>query len=61
MITRTYRNYNEEYVSILNDYPNKMDNFYNDFEAEAQGVFKRYPESQRARILELYTKETEAA
>ena len=44
-IQRTYRNYNEEYIKILNDYPNKMDTFFEEFESDSLGVFKRYPEA----------------
>jgi phage host-nuclease inhibitor protein Gam len=60
-ITRTYRNYNEEYIKIAKDYPNKMDNFFLEFENLVLGVFKRYPETQRDRIQELFKKETEKA
>lgn len=60
-IQRTYRNYNEEYIKILNDYPNKMDTFFEEFESDSLGVFKRYPEAQRERVHELFVKETEEA
>ena len=60
-IQRTYRNYNEEYIKILNDYPNKMDTFFEEFESDSLGVFKRYPENQRERVHELFVKETEEA
>lgn len=60
-IQRTYRNYNEEYIKIAQNYPNQMDTFYEEFEQDSLGVFKRFPEDQRERIQELYTKETEDA
>ena len=43
-IQKTYRNYNDEYIKILNNYPNVMDSFYEDFEADSLAVFKRFPE-----------------
>ena len=33
-IQRTYRNYNEEYCKILGEYPTKMNEFYDSFEAD---------------------------
>ena len=38
-----------------------MDNFFLDFECSTLAVFKRFPEDNRERIIELYTKETEEA
>ena len=38
-----------------------MDNFFGEFEEGTLGVFKRFPEAQRERIVELFTKETQAA
>ena len=43
-IQRTYRNYNDEYIKILHNYPNVMDGFYEEFEAASLAVFKRFPE-----------------
>jgi len=43
-IQRTYRNYNTEYIKILDNYPNQMDEFYEEFEQGSLGVFKRFPE-----------------
>lgn len=57
-IQRTYRNYNDEYIKILDNYPNQMDEFFEEFEQGGLGVFKRFPEDQRERIQELYEKET---
>ena len=60
-IQRTYRNYNEEYIKIAQNYPNQMDTFFEEFEQDSLGVFKRFPEAQRERIQELFQSETEAA
>ena len=60
-IQRTYRNYNDEYIKILNNYPNVMDTFFEEFEGASLGVFKRFPEEQRERIHELFVQETQAA
>ena len=60
-IQRTYRNYNAEYIKILIDYPNKMDTFFEEYEADSLGIFKRFPEDQRERVQELFVKETEEA
>jgi len=38
-----------------------MDTFFEDFEGENLGAFKRFPEEQRERIIALFTKETEDA
>ena len=57
-IQRTYRNYNEEYIKILVDYPNVMDTFFREFETTTLSVFKRFPEDQRERINELFVQET---
>jgi len=58
-IQRTYRNYNDEYIKILQAYPSKMDAFFEEFEGASLGVFKRFPLDQRERIQELFKKETE--
>ena len=49
-IQRTYRNYNDEYIEIVKNYPNRMNTFFEEFEEGSLAVFKRYPESQRERI-----------
>lgn len=60
-IQRTFRNYNEEYIKIVIDYPNKMDNFFEEFEQGTLAIYKRFPEDNRERIQELYEQETQAA
>ena len=57
-IQRTYRNYNDEYIKILMEYPNQMDKFFAEFEADSLGVFKRFPLDQKERIKQLYVDET---
>ena len=58
-IQKTFRAYNEEYIQIVKDYPNKMDGFYEEFEEGSLGIFKIYSETQRERIQELFEKETQ--
>lgn len=60
-IQRTYRNYNDEYIKIVLDYPNVMDSTFEGFEQSALGCFKRVPSSQRERIKQLFEQETAAA
>ena len=43
-IQRTYRNLNDEYIKICQNYPSAMDSFFNEFESAALGAFKRFPE-----------------
>ena len=52
-IQRTYRNYNDEYIEIVKNYPNKMDTFFEEFEEGLLAVFELYPEAQCERIQEL--------
>jgi len=49
-IQRTYRNYNDEYIEIVKNYPNQMDSFFEEFEQASLAVFKIFPESERERI-----------
>lgn len=58
-IQRTYRNYNNEYIKIVEGHPDTMDNFYDDFEADVCGVFKIFKESRKEEIQELLKVETE--
>ena len=58
-ITRTYRNYNQEYIKIVNEHPTTMDRFYNDYEKDCMNVFKMFDESKRNEIQALFQKETE--
>lgn len=58
-ITRSYRNYNAEYISLVEQHPQTMNVFYNDFEKDCLSVFKMQNESKRAEIEALFKKETE--
>lgn len=60
-IQRTYRNYNAEYIKILNNYPSEMDSFFEKFEQGSLGVFKRFPIEDKERIQALFEKETQEA
>lgn len=57
-IQRTYRNYNDEYIKILVEYPNQMDKFFAEFETDSLAVFKRFPIDQKDRIKQLFVEET---
>lgn len=58
-IQRSYRNYNVDYIKILNAHPDTMNEFYNDFEADMGGSFQIYKEQRREEIQEKLRVETE--
>ena len=58
-IQRSYRNYNVDYIKILNAHPDTMNEFYNDFEADMGGSFQIYKEARREEIQEKLRLETE--
>ncbi len=58
-ITRSYRNYNSEYIKLVEQHPQTMNVFYNDFEKDCMAVFKMQEESKRAEIQAQFQKETE--
>lgn len=58
-IQRTYRNYNSEYVKIVQNHPDTMNQFYDDFEADCCGAFSIYKESRKEEIEEKLKLETE--
>lgn len=58
-IQKTYRNYNTEYIKILNGHPDTMTTFYNDFEANICGTFQIYKEEEDENIRERLRLETE--
>lgn len=60
-IQRTYRNYNEEYIKIVNNYPSVMDSFFEKFEQASLAIFKRFPKEEQERIQALFEKETHEA
>ena len=58
-ITRTYRNYNVEYIKIVEAHPATMDAFFLGFERECMTTFKMFEETKREEIQALFAKETE--
>ena len=58
-ITKTYRNYNVEYIKIVDSHPQTMDTFFINFEKDSMSQFRMFDESKRDDILALFTKETE--
>lgn len=58
-ITRTYRNYNVEYIKIVDAHPQTMDTFFLNFERECMTTFKMFDETKRDEIHSLFVKETE--
>lgn len=58
-ITRTYRNYNVEYIKIVDAHPATMDAFFVSFERECMGSFRMFEEGKRDEIQALFAKETE--
>lgn len=58
-IQRSYRNYNEEYIKIVNNQPDNMNAFYDDFEADVCSIYKIFKASKRGEVEELLRKETE--
>ena len=58
-IQKSFRNYNIDYIKILNAHPDTMAEIYNDFEADVSGSFQIYKESRREEIQEKLRLETE--
>jgi hypothetical protein len=58
-ITKTYRNYNVEYIKIVEAHPQTMDTFFVSFEKDCMSQFRMLDESKRDEIHALFTKETE--
>jgi hypothetical protein len=58
-ITKTYRNYNVEYIKIVEAHPQTMDTFFVSFEKDCMSQFRMLEESKRDEIHALFTKETE--
>lgn len=49
-IQRSFRNYNVDYIKILNSQPDTMGEFFNDYEADICGSYQIYKESRRDEI-----------
>lgn len=58
-IQKTYRNYNTEYVKIVQAHPTTMNTFFDSFEAAVCKQFKIHPAVQQEEIEEMLRKETE--
>ena len=58
-ITKQYRQYNEEYIQLVNHHPQTVDEYFNLTEKDCLEVFKVYGPEKRTEIEELFTKETE--
>ena len=58
-IQKSFRNYNVDYIKILNAHPDTMNLFFNDFEADVSGSYQIYKEERREEIQEKLRLETE--
>mmetsp|Transcript_35126 Transcript_35126/g.26219 ORF Transcript_35126/g.26219 Transcript_35126/m.26219 type:complete len:126 (+) Transcript_35126:345-722(+) len=58
-ITKQFREYNSEYISLVKAHPTTMDTFYRNYEKDCMGVFRLFDESHREQITQLFTRETE--
>ena len=58
-IQKSFRNYNVDYIKILNAHPDTMNQFYNDYEADIAGSYQIYKKERREEIEEKLRVETE--
>lgn len=58
-IQKTYRNYNGEYIQLVQAHPQTMNNFFDAYEADILSNFKIYRIERKAEIEELLKQETE--
>lgn len=58
-IQKSFRNYNVDYIKILNAHPDTMNQFYNDYEADVAGSYQIYKQERREEIEEKLRIETE--
>ena len=58
-IQKSYRNYNVDYIKILNAQPGTMNEFYDNYEADMAGTFQIYKVERREEIQEKLRLETE--
>lgn len=58
-ITKTYRNYNAEFIKIVDAHPTTMEQFFVTFERDCMTNFRLFEENKHDEILALFTKETE--
>ena len=58
-IQKSFRNYNVDYIKVLNAHPDTMNAFYDEFEADVLGAYQIYKASRREEIQEKLRLETE--
>ena len=58
-IQKTFRNYNTEYVKIVDAHPGTMNKFFDDFEAGVCGAFQIFKEELKEEVEERLKQETE--
>ena len=58
-IQKSYRNYNVDYIKILNAQPGTMNEFYDNYEADMAGTFQIYKAERKEEIQEKLRLETE--
>lgn len=58
-IQKSFRNYNVDYIKILNAHPDTMNEFYNDYEADVAGSYQIYKKDRQEEIEEKLKLETE--
>jgi hypothetical protein len=58
-IQRTYRNYNEEYCKLVQNYPQIMTAFFDSFEADLCIQFKMWPLARKSEVDAILLKETQ--
>lgn len=58
VITRSYRDYNQKYIEIVEKRPDELEEFYEKFERKCAETFEFYHEDKREEIKEIFEKET---
>lgn len=58
VITRMYRDFNRDYIEIVENYPNELEEFFEKFERNCSQCFKLFDEGKREEIKQLFEKET---
>ena len=57
-IQRTYRNYNDEYCKLVQNYPKIMNDFFDGFECDLCMQFRMWPIHRKAEVDAILLKET---
>jgi hypothetical protein len=58
VITRMYRDFNRDYIEIVENYPNELEEFFEKFERNCSQCFKLFNEDKREEIKQLFENET---